>query len=202
MCKGISFSILGWESCLCCSSLRIPVLLPSLQHCRGCRVHVQHEALPTRHMAIPQKVPGDSCWGQWCLQLLWCCLHCVGPKVRYFSLFHAKLVSLWLLAQPPDLCPQVCSKCRPQLTFSWNSQVVMASDLWWQPPVECLGTRFSNKCVNLVWPCFLWDPALCGLGRLFGNAVWTFKLSNIKCYPACSEVTKMHIRLTQTFLLT
>lgn len=49
--------VLGRESRVRGGRLRLPVLLPALQHRGGRRVHVQHEALPARHLAVPQKVP-------------------------------------------------------------------------------------------------------------------------------------------------
>lgn len=48
--------LLGRESGVGRGRLLLPVLLPALQHRRGRRVHVQHEALPARHLAVPQKV--------------------------------------------------------------------------------------------------------------------------------------------------
>lgn len=49
--------LLGREGGVGRGRLLLPVLLPALQHRRGRRVHVQHEALPTGHLAVPQKVP-------------------------------------------------------------------------------------------------------------------------------------------------
>lgn len=55
-------SALGRESRLGRGRLLLPVLLPALQHRRGCGVHVQHEALPAGHLAVPQKVPVSLFW--------------------------------------------------------------------------------------------------------------------------------------------
>lgn len=49
--------LLGRESSISRGRLLLPVLLPALQHRRGRCVHVQHEALPAGHLAVPQKVP-------------------------------------------------------------------------------------------------------------------------------------------------
>lgn len=49
-------SVLGRQSCIRRGRLLLPVLLPALQHRRGRRVHVQHEALSAWHLAVPQEV--------------------------------------------------------------------------------------------------------------------------------------------------
>ena len=49
-------SVLGWEGSVGRGRVLLLVLLPALQHRRGRCVHVQHEALPTGHLAIPQEV--------------------------------------------------------------------------------------------------------------------------------------------------
>lgn len=66
--------LLGRESGVGRGRLLLPVLLPALQHRRGRRVHVQHEALPARHLAVPQKVL--SAVGHW-VRCPWCGRH--GP---------------------------------------------------------------------------------------------------------------------------
>ena len=115
------------------------------------------------------------------LALKWCCLHCVGPAVRYSSLLKAKLVSLWFLAHP-QTCAHRYLTC---ICHSWHSAKTLKLWCFWLVvAASCWGPGYQifQEMCEIYRPCVLWDPNLHGFGRLFGNVLWTFTLSNVKCY--------------------
>lgn len=46
----------GWTGSVGCGGLCIPLFLSSVLYGRGRSLHVQHEAMPTRHLSLTQTV--------------------------------------------------------------------------------------------------------------------------------------------------